>query len=187
MNVSTIPYLSCVLSCVLVFAGCTAGSTISMNTNDKFDPSSSPFTASNTNFGDDVSGLYCIVGDITSIEKTDGQLKSITVRFIESLGTAKGTWTPFTNGQTIVVYFYQPLSKSGRLRFKIGSKAELSVIQFQRAADKQVVWRSTFSSIAVERNGVFIDATGQRVAFPPNKKRNVDNPERSGGLFTFPG
>jgi hypothetical protein len=168
MNVSNIPYLSCILSCVLVLAGCTVCSTSSKNTNIGFDPSSSPFTSSNTIFGDDVSSLYCIAGDITRLDKTDDLLKSITVRFIESLGTAKGTWTPFTNGQNIVIYFYEPLSKSGYLPLKIGRKAELSVIQFQRASDKQVVWRSTFSSIAIEKSGVFIDGTGQKVIFPPN-------------------
>ena len=151
------------------------------NTFGKFDPSSTPFTLSNTNFDDDISSLYSIEARVTKITKTRFLLQSITVRFIRPLSTAKGIWTPFGVGDTITIYFYEPLAELGNLRLTIGSKVRLNVIEFELTShttvpggdqatssdgtitDREYVWRSVCSCLTVEKNGAFYDRNGETV------------------------
>jgi hypothetical protein len=147
----------------------------------EFDPSSAPFTMANTNFDDDISNLYSIEGEVTKITKADFLLQSITVQFIKDLPTAKGTLAPFDFGDTIVIYFYEPLAKLRSLRLTTGSEIRLSLIEFELAShhimpggrraissdgaltDMEYVWRGDFSSLAVEKNGNFYDRNGEKV------------------------
>jgi hypothetical protein len=114
--------------------------------------------------GEVVSSLYFVEGKVSNMNQTATVLNSITIQFVKALPTAKGTSTPFKNGQSIVIHFNEPLSRLRIIHLKTGSEVRLIFAQFELRTNHQELWGSNVSWFSVEKDGAFYGANGEKVS-----------------------